>query len=223
MEAYFSNRVDGIIYLSASGKVLDPSVESTIIERSIPFVAYDCEPSRMISSVDIDYFTGAYDMTKFLYGKGVKKLIYVKPMFDDRQERERELGVRKAAFDCSGMELDVLELHLESTRRNFQTKYSNLLEENLYKFDEDSGLLCSWSGSDQTSLQVIGRTGLQIPIATLAQGSIDTNLFSNLYYSYIPNIEIGRICAGSMLKILEDSSLVVHEVVTPTLQIIERY
>lgn len=223
LDAYYSNRIDGIIYLSSSGKTLDPSVENMVIERGIPFVAYDCEPSRMLSSVDIDYFTGAYDMTKHLYEKGSRKLFYVRPMFDDRQEREREQGVRKAAFDCKGMELNVLELNLSKDRLGFYPAYNKLLKENIHRFDEDSALICSWSGGDQISLQVLMSEGLNIPIATLAQGAIDTRLFSNLYYSYIPNIEIGRTCARSILQILNDGSKIVHEVVTPTLERIEGY
>lgn len=244
LSAYFSHMIDGVVYLGADSSALEPEIENIVVERRIPFVVCDCETNRNISSVVIDYFNGAYEMTKFMIeNKGVKRIFYARPSIDNRQEREREQGVRRAVFEHPGTQMETIIFTPPFYPYNKKTDYpddlkngikyrDDLLKSNFdYYFDyylvelksrigdidSESGLICSWSGLDQPSLRILRENNISIPIATLAQGALSDKLFPNLLYSYLPNLDIGRTCAGLILNLLDDENDIRHEVIRPSL------
>jgi DNA-binding LacI/PurR family transcriptional regulator len=163
---------------------------------------------------------GAYDMTNFLVEKkGVKKIFYVRPSIDNRQEREREQGVRRAAFEFPDVQVETIVIEYDFKRKygDFTGCYIPQLRTRAEDLDDKSALICSWSGMDQPTLQVLKDINLDIPVATLAQGELSADLFSNLFYSYLPNLVIGKTCAESILRLLEDESDIRHEIVQPSL------
>lgn len=102
------HRADGILYIGADGKEPRPSALEYILDHDIPFVAYDsCRDQKQISSVNLDYFTGARQATAYFLSLGGKALAYLRPDIDMEQERQREAGVRAAVRDCPGATLEV--------------------------------------------------------------------------------------------------------------------
>lgn len=217
LSAVFSHKVDGVVYLGADSSTLDSDVENIVVEQRVPFVACDCETNRNISSVAIDYFKGAYDMARhFIKEKGVSNIFYFRPDIDNKQEREREQGIRRAVFECSDIQLDVNFFNFDHTRL-LDDYYISSLKSKIDEFDSNSGIICSWSGLDQLTLLVLKEEGIDIPVATLAQGCLSPALFPNLSYSYLPNLLIGKTCAELVLRLLEDESDIRHEIVQPSL------
>jgi DNA-binding LacI/PurR family transcriptional regulator len=143
LSAYFSHKIDGVVYLGADASALDPEIESVIVEQRIPFVVCDCETNRNISSVVIDYFKGAYDMTNFLIeSRGVKKIFFVRPDVNNRQEREREQGVRRAVYEHPDVQLDTTLIDYNDLDKFF-FNFSSQLKSKTDEFDGVSGL---WRG-----------------------------------------------------------------------------
>ena len=235
LSAYFENKVDGIIYICADSNNLDRKIERFIIERKIPFVTFDHMPNPDIPSVNIDYLTGAKDLTELLLQKGYRRFHYIRPNNGTRQEWERERGVRLAVATVPSAVLSVHNLEFESSGGNFQMFMdfaSRKEKEELFQYrralreifetiipflDPDDALILSWSGMEQIALPMLAQYHKENAIAVLAKGLLSIMFRRKLYYSYLPNYQSGRVCAEILLSNLRQSASPAHVVVTPTL------
>ena len=235
LSAYFENKVDGIIYVCADSNNLDRKIERFIIERKIPFVTFDHMPNPEISSVNIDYLTGAKDLTQLLIQKGYRRLHYIRPNNGTRQEWERERGVRLAVSSFPNASLTVHNLEFESSGGNFQMfmdfaseqekkelfQYRKALRqilETIVPFlDPEDALILSWSGMEQIALPMLTQFHKENAVAVLAKGLLSVMFRKKLYYSYLPNYQSGRKCAEILLKSLRQAVSPEHIIVLPTL------
>ncbi len=211
---YQSGRADGLILLGANGKPLEAQWEALIVEQRIPFVAYDCETGRHINSVDLDYLGGAIDLTSLILDRGAVALLYIRPDADTRQEREREQGVRRVAFE-RGIPLQIFTIptcRAPDGPDGFQ-------ETTAFMRTAPAGtaVISSWSGYVPLLLKLQAELRTQHMIGALAHYDHHDLLYSNLYYSFLPAAKIGRHCARALLRQLEDPTYLEHEIIRPQL------
>lgn len=213
INAFLSRQIDGIIYVSSGLERIDDAIQNFVVERNIPFVTCDCETNRYIPSVDIDYLTGAYDMTRFILSKGVTKVHYIRPEKREgvisRQENERELGVKRAVYEQGNCELEEYYINADNLRQELSPSgetAGRLLAETV----PGSAYLGSWSVMDMLLLKLSEISRKNVPVATLAHGSIPAGFIPNLFYTFIPTFELGKACAEQMMKLIRGNNDAEH-------------
>ena len=215
---YRTGAVCGIIYLGADGRKLDPQWENRIVAQNVPFVAYDCESGRHISSVDLDYLQGAYNLSSHILRQGAAQLCYIRPEVDTRQEREREQGVLRAAFEA-GLEPQIEQVPMQVYGHILADNSAPLMEELfasiLAPLPEDTGILLSWSGFVPSMLQVRTQLGRHNFLGAMAQANETPWLHERLWYSSLPARNLGRECVRSLLRLLDDPDDIDHKLLIP--------
>lgn len=236
LNSYFMRQVDGIIYIAADNKVMGVEIENTVIQYRIPLVAVDCSTAnRHISTVDIDYFKGALDMAEHLYSQGVRRIAYIRPCIETVQEREREMGARRASYNHPDLEIAVhsaefsfyganLQLyHTASSREereqfsDFARGVSKILNPIWRELDESSAVIFSWGGMEQFILPPVLRHGNLVKVGVLAQGLFYPGVYPELFYSYLPNQKVGTESANLVLSLIEDPDAINHLILPPEL------
>jgi|GEM_PF-318336 len=212
---YLSRKIDGIIYISADSNILDSEIENMVIGQRIPFVACDVDANRQISCVNIDYFAGAYEAATNILKNGSNRIFYIRPAIDNRQERERELGIRKAAYEMNAEVFVHTFLHMMTY--DFGDAITPVFGSLLPQITTSSAIIASWSGTDQHAFMFYREHALGIPFATLAQGDLIDGMFPTLQSSYIPNYRIGVTCAKSIIHLIDNPGDTVQEMILPTL------
>ncbi|MDL2232271.1 LacI family transcriptional regulator [Ruminococcaceae bacterium OttesenSCG-928-L11] len=239
LNSYFAHQVDGVIYIAADNKNMEEESENTVVQYRIPLVAMDCSSeNRRISTVDIDYFHGAYETAEFLHTKrGVRKLFFFRPNLDTRQEREREQGIRRAEVSFPDLQVQVLTLDFLYEGANLQLYQLAFNERDKLQFndmaravneamqsidgelDEESGVICSWAGMEQFVLPHLINRKDEVKVAVLAQGLFHSAVYPNLYYSHLPNYAAGSECAKMVLDLLKDPEDIRHNFMAPSVQV----
>lgn len=233
--SYFARTIDGVIYIGADNKGIPSRMRELILRQSIPLVAFDCGGDSDIVSVDLDYFAGAREMVLFMMEKGLRRIHYLRPGFDNRQERLREQGVLRAVFEHPEVDLILHRLEFYHGGANMQIFQNNFSQEEKERFYEyaasiwkcvsgfredlrdrnDVGIICSWGAMEQHVLAALGDIFPKPPVAVLAQGVLYPGSYPNLYYSELPNFEAGCTCAREILALLENPEHSAHIMLKP--------
>lgn len=236
LDNYFSNLVDGLIYIGGDSKPIDAASLNLLIQYSVPVVVFNCTGLRRISAVEMDYYTGALDMIRQLHESDIQKVFYLRPELDIEMERERELGTVRGCAICN-MELKICPLVFPYSGANmqlFQVAFSERERVEFRQFvqavqrqvnavldqlDEHTAVVCSWAGMEQLVYPLV--SGKHVTIAVLAQGLLYPGAYPEVRYSYLPNYEAGNECARMVLKLMKDPTQVYREVLTPTVRLEE--
>jgi len=243
IRCYFSRSVDGIIYIGADNAEFPLDAENTIIRYGIPVVTFDCGDSREISSVELDYFAGAYELGLYLMERGVRRIHYIRPAVDRRQERQREQGILRVSYARPELDLVLHRLHIQYSNGNMQIFQSNSSLTEKTEFQEyaqairdcvasfadelapgadkgsygDTAIICSWAAMEQHVCAALERYPFRPRIGVLAQGLLFPGSYPYITYSELPNYEAGCACARQILHLLDHPDAVEHLVLKPSI------
>ncbi len=224
LEQCLADDVDGIICIGIGGKTLSPEWSNRVVEQRIPFVSVDCFYDRNISSVEIDYLMGAYQLAAELIRNGATKIFYLHDNETMPQTVERMRGIRRAVFESNRTSELILAPDLLK-HDPFITLFSNedyddsltRIRTALDGLDRNSAVLLDWADHNQYVLRLCIDAGLDIPIAALERGTLSVKAFPNLRYSLLPLKKMGTTAVDLMLQLLKDPANTTHAMLLPEL------
>lgn len=244
LNAYFSRAVDGIIHIGADNKDLPPEMEEVILRHGIPAVVFDCSSNSRVSSVQINYFTGARDLVLYMADCGVRNIHYIRPAIDTVQERRREQGILRAIYERPELELTLHRMRFAYSGTNMQIYQSNFSETERSEFQEyaeaarrsvdpfrrdaerlaaegkdlrDSAIICSWAGTEQHVCAALEGLPFRPRIGVLAQGLLFPGSYPYITYCELPNYAAGQACARQVLQLLENPEAITHTLLDPVI------
>ncbi len=221
LKYYFENKVDGFLYIGTNIDEISNDQKRALVLHEIPVVTLDCAIDRMIPSVDIDYFMGAYNAVKFMSERyNTKKIVAIEIEREMRQEQEREQGIAKAAYE-HGIEIEIKKDTMYIGPVNDDQYYgtsmhcSEKIISAVDNMSEGDVLVLFWSGMEQWALKRMWQRGQVFPTIVLAQGFVAQELYDWLHYSYLPNNEIGKIMAEMIIARLKGENNIEHKLLIP--------
>ncbi len=244
LNCYFSRAVDGIIHIGADNKDLPKEMEEVIIRHGIPAVAFDCSSNSRVSSVRINYFTGAKDLALYMADCGVRNIHYIRPAIDTVQERQREQGILRAVYERPELELTLHRLRFSYSGTNMQIYQSNFSKTEQAEFEEyaqavhglvddfrdsmervavkgkvleDSAIICSWAAMEQHVCAALEGLPFRPRIGVLAQGLLFPGSYPYITYCELPNYAAGQACARQVLQLLENPEAITHTLLDPVI------
>lgn len=243
INSYFSRAIDGIIYIGADNKGIPTEMENIIIRHGIPVVAFDCGGNREISSVEVDYFSGARELMLHLMDLGIRRVHYIRNSFDSHQERQREQGVVRVSQEHPELELVLHRLDTHYKNGNMQIFQTNSSMSEKVQFQEyaqavfecvtsfmdelrpgsidmpygDTAIVCSWAAMEQHVCAALEQYPFRPRIGVLAQGLLFPGSYPYITYSELPNYEAGRTCAMQILRLLDQPDAVDHVILKPSI------
>ena len=243
---FLENRVDGIIYIGADGKVPEVSAREAIQTHKIPFVAYDCRiPEETVATVDLDYAHGIRDAMRALVQSGCTKLLYVYPNIGVPQEVERLEAFREWCHvhqvpnDSCPMEMrnylsdskKIMEMreHLPSAYLSKKSREQTMQQwrtvaERIGACDRTTGIIFAWSWTMNIGLEVLAHKPDKPMLAVLTgenTGDMAYQFYGQqIYYSELPNEESGAACARSILRQLNEEGRAEKIILRPRLKAI---
>jgi len=234
LNKYYEGKIDGIIYICSDNEGLKPEVEKAIGNNDVPLVAFDCKSdSPFYSTVDIDYYSGAYEMTKTLCRKGARRFVYLRPEMKYPQEEERESGVCTAIGENPECRLWVYKIpinksdlsKIDSPKTSEVIAYNQFLRafveqyagEKIVSLSDTDAVICSWGSMVEAVLAYIIEKGKNVNVAGLARGAVSPGTWANVYYSSLPNYSVGVLCAQAILDMLKDKKNIKHALLKPSL------
>lgn len=247
IRSYFSRSIDGIIYIGADNQGIPQEMEKIVIRHGIPIVTFDCGGSREISSVELDYFSGARELVLYLAAQGVRKIHYIHLALDTRQEHQREQGVLRAVYEHPELDLVLHRLRTHFANGNMQIFQSNSSLEEKEEFEEhaqairacvasfadeltpgsdggygDTAIVCSWAAMEQHVCAALEQYPFRPRIGVLAQGFLFPGSYPYITYSELPNYEAGCACARQILAQLEHPDAIQHLLLKPGISALQQ-
>lgn len=111
MYAYMSGQVDGIIYISSDGTGLSQEEFAQVQERNIPLSAIDCMgDNAAVSSITYDYYATSAIRLSHIIQNGFRRILYLRPVYQDAKEIAREQGIRSASLTYPGTSVEVYQM-----------------------------------------------------------------------------------------------------------------
>ncbi|WP_041081106.1 LacI family DNA-binding transcriptional regulator [Thermotoga profunda] len=220
LNEYFNRKVDGLIICTLKSE--DSALEK-FLQSGVPVVLVDSDVNELrVDSVNIDNFSAAYHVMKYLYEKHHKKILYVPGPKNVYASIERERGIEKFVMSHSDVEVFI------SNIRGFQpeTGYS-VVKKYLKKHGKDfSAIFCV---NDYTVLGVLTalcEEGLKVPDDVSVVGFDDAPhapyLLPPLTTVSQPRWEMGRMATSILIdKLNNPKKNVVRNIILPA-HIIER-
>lgn len=153
--ACLSGQADGIIYVSSDNIDIPLDEIKVVKENNIPIAAVDCMRNvDDISSISYDYFSSSFNRVEAFLEKGFKRILYIRPDYENRKEDWREKGVSAA---LAGSDCDLKTIHIHSIDGNSSTlnpsemANMNIIDKNIrlqlkdltYSQPADSAYICS--------------------------------------------------------------------------------
>ncbi|GAB4316391.1 LacI family DNA-binding transcriptional regulator [Pseudothermotoga elfii] len=220
LDEYFRRKVDGVIVctLRSDEKLLEKFVNS-----GVPVVAVDSRIDELrADSVNIDNFSGAYHVMRYLYEHHHKKILYVPGPSNVYASYEREKGIEKFLSKYRDVEFSSCNIR----GFNPDTGYTGV-KNNLKKYGKNFTAI--FSVNDYVALGVItalNEAGLKIP-EDVSLISFDDAPFASYTVPPLttvsqPRWQMGRIGARILIEKLSNQlKKILRTVVLPT-HIVER-
>ena len=216
LNLYLENRIDGVIYLGTDLGGPDEATCAVIERERLPFVAFDCEAaSGPYATVNLDYAGGAREVAESVFAELPRKVLYLRPQIQNAQETQREQGVREVAQRFPSCALEVAEVPITSENLDvWDVRYSHgataanheLVSKLVGSFLERAqgmgagdAVVCSWS----SWIEAIRAAS---PVAGLTFAELASNgeaLIAADYYTRLPNVATGALCAKLLLEQVE--------------------
>jgi LacI family transcriptional regulator len=157
-----SHRIDGVLYVTMYRRTVDPVAGDV----QIPTVMINCRPqtNELLPSIEPDDYQGAQDLTRYLLGKGHRKIGYIRlnPILLGAQLRLD--AFRKTTADLGLAESDVtIRLGMEGLVGAEKNYVFDVATEMLQQKDRPTAIM---SGNDEMTIQVYIAAmalGLRIP------------------------------------------------------------
>lgn len=193
-----NQKVDGVILTRTTRN--DPAV-AFLKERDIPFVVIGTYEEENVIQVDARHEEASCELTKYLLGKGMKRIAFLSGNPEYIVNQKRSLGVLQA-YDQMQTDLRYLSRY-ESM--NSESDITRAVQELLY-----DGCDCVLCADDRITISVLNklrRANVKIPeeirIATLFESVILDNYIPAITGLTYDVMQLGRMVAEQMLKLVQ--------------------
>lgn len=205
---YKTNKVDALIFVAHQEKVKYDKVDekvSLVLSENIPavFIDYHLDTNE-INSVDIDYYTGAYDMTKLLISQGHLSIGYMYPNFNSEQELERYKGIQDAVNEASGVvltEYDNIYSYVPSDNEIMFERLAKILSES-----SETAFIAAWAHIGLHMIRLANKLDIKVPedisIVALANNGSEDYCHPQITTTDLPMKAIGQKAAEYLLDTL---------------------
>ncbi|MBV9463151.1 MAG: LacI family DNA-binding transcriptional regulator [Verrucomicrobiae bacterium] len=189
-------RTDGII-------ILDPAMDEKTIRdlaaQKVPFVLIDrALPNQHVSTVMVDDFAGARDMTRHLLDQGYKNILFVTGNLKSYDARERLRGYQEALKEAGVPLKKNLILESNFTREDAVPKFEAYLE-------QEPLPEAIFASNDEMALgiyRVLTEHGKRVPgdVALAGFDGIETTEFLGMTTAKIPMRDMGAAATKMLLE-----------------------
>lgn len=208
---YLQHKIDGLIYIGENGTDIPAAAQQIIKEHQIPVVALDCRHiGPDISTVDFNYYNGAFDHAVYLLEHGAKQILYLRPETDSLQERERESGLKNALYlypettlkirTIRTSKYDNIKNRTSPVAYDFLDELSAIVHENCPSLSVNDAILCSWGIYAEAVYANAMAVRSDLQIASLTEGALNIKFWKNLSYTALSNYEVGSYCASLAIE-----------------------
>ncbi len=214
IDFYLSGKVDGILILGEARDTLEAEYEDAIVSMNIPCVVQNMDAGNNISSVNIDFFAGAYAITKRLIAEGAKRVLYFRTEHSTRIDRERQQAISRAAYE-SGVPSDVIvasEARYQFDENQdfpgtnvWQLGYLQMCRA-IDSLGPDDALIIGWCDHLDYVMAAERESSKRPYIGVLTHLTDTLRTDSRIFYDCVSAASIGRESVGLLLEQLEGSA-----------------
>ncbi|GKX27586.1 LacI family transcriptional regulator [Vallitalea longa] len=214
---YKRKKIDGILFLSYHEHIFEEKIDDYIrmsISEKIPMVFADYHLNNpMVNCVDINYYHGAYMAANYLINNGHKKIVYLTPDFNTKQEEQRIKGIEYAVKEYEDVTLIRRDI-LTSNEEEKEAIIDILSNRNDY-----SAIITSWTKMAYTVLYQAQKLKIDIPdeisVIALAGSNFDEYTYPRLCTCNLPLYSLGQKSAKRLIEMLEDTNTLPLNITLP--------
>lgn len=214
-------RADGLVIVGSNIK--DKHFFLNLLEREIPFVLLERNiPDPRINCIWVDNLDGGYLATRYLIGKGHKRIAHISGPLHFQSAMDRLEGYQKALFEAGLPYESELVITGDYYWKSGYVAAREILQRCL-------GCTAIFTANDTMAfgaLQAIKESGLSVPqdFAVIGYDDIEFAKLMNPTLTTIrqPRFEMGKLALSSLLSILEDSERQENIKVRFTPELVER-
>jgi LacI family transcriptional regulator len=220
IEDYFKRKVDGVLICSLKG---NEYFLNELINSGIPVVSIDNKISDIkVDSINIDNYNAAYEISKYLYRKGHRKIFFIPGPNDYYSSRERKDGLYN--FCLKHRDFKVIESEMEGFEPlNGYRAMKNHLE----KYEKNFTAIFSINDHvAMGAMKALSENNIKIPDDVSIIG-FDNSLFAEctvppLTTVFQPRNEMGFTAAQLLIERLNGNKTGVHRNILLPTDLIER-
>lgn len=224
-------RLDGLVFVGHDDQGVPADLAEAVDRYSVPFVSIDCDPvgeRPAHASVDFDYAEGVRQVLVELVGRGIRRVVYVRPDIASPAEVVRsralaEVGQRHPALSVeqtsTGITVDALARFDADPggRSSAAADIAARVARALATGDPDrTAVVAAWGVDVEACYRAASERDPRIRVAALAAGPLSLDLWPNLTYSRLP-LELGGREAARLITESGDSRPPEHVLLEPAL------
>lgn len=214
---YKRKKIDGILFLSYHEHISEEKIDDYIrmsTSENIPIVFADYHLNNpMVNCVDINYYHGAYMAANYLMNKGHRRIVYLTPDFNTKQEEQRIKGIEDAVKEHE----EVTLIRKDILTSNEEEKEA--IVDVLNNRDEYTAIITSWTKMAYTVLYQAQRLKIDIPedisVIALAGSNFDEYTYPRLSTCNLPLYSLGQKSAKRLMEMLEDTNTLPLNITLP--------
>ena len=221
----------GLIFIGHDDLSAPPALVAQVLAHRIPFVALDCgERDAPYATVDFDYATGVRQAVAHLAEQQVTEVLYVRPDLDSRAEIQRERALADELSARGDTRLTVLSDGITAEKLETLDAHPGSLADHITRLRTDieralrassdpdlsrTAVLCAWGSDVEAAYRAAHAVG-GVHVASLAAGTLELDLWPNLFSSRLPLEEAGRACADLIVAEVAGRAESPHLLLAPT-------
>lgn len=214
-----TKQVEGIIVLSED---TNPESVVKLKDHKIPYIHLDrYYNSKDINTVTIDYEQASVAMTKFLFGLGHTRILYLNGHRESKLGKDKLEGYRSAMLEAGQV-----PLYINTGGRGADIGYNVGVQ--VSKHMADDGITAVYASDDELAIGVINYCydkGISVPLELTVVGFGDARIASvyrpRLTTVQVPNYDIGAVAMRRLIKELTEGKHATEPNYLPV-QIMER-
>lgn len=199
---FFSNRVDGLI-ISLSSETNQINLHEIFLNQNIPVVFFDrVSNHQKCTSVIIDNFKAAYEITSHLIEQGCKEIFHFTGNLNCSVYQDRFAGYKKALKD-NGLSFQKHLVLSDGLDTHSTSKFLSRIKNKEFKMD---GIFAT---NDNSAVEIIcglKELGYQVPndiaVAGFNNNPISKIVEPNLTSVNYPGDEMGEITAKTIVNLI---------------------
>ena len=211
LEDYFRYQLDGLIFICDQNEGPDREAERVIVKNQIPMVVFDSLEQRgSFGTVDFDYYEGTRGIVQSLIGPATRRLLYLRPAYENRQELLREQAVRDVANSHPQISLEIMKktpvnkIQKAADRAVYFDVFIQAgLRERLKKMREEDIVFSDWALWLPYVKDEMERLGVSFRLGSPAQAEEAGWGNRKVAFGDYQNFRAGQECAELLMEMLE--------------------
>lgn len=220
LEDYFRHHLDGLIYICNDNYGPVEEDRKVIAGNQIPMVVFDSlEQEVPYETVDFDYYAGTQNVLEAMINPDMKRLVYIRPYNDTKQERIREQAFLDTMQRFPNLDYQIFRETKQADvfrRREvreelsgqYMSQFRTFLEQeaaDVFKqLGSSDGILASWGLWLPIIRDMTEAYGIQPELGSLAQVQEAGWGSRKVIYGNYHNYKVGKTCARLLLDTIEE-------------------